>query len=85
MSRREIDESLPTAELAALVDSLSAEIQAVLTRHCVSEEAGEEIVYETMMAVARRWNDLTDRRRWFLEALEHACAREGTEPTPDTD
>lgn len=84
MSRDEHGESLPTAELQELVDSLDPEIKAVLVRFCVGEKEAEEIVYETMMALALRWNRLTDRRRWFLEALEHACGLHDCGSTPET-
>ena len=84
MSRGEPGESFPSGELSELVDNLDAEIKAILVAYCVGEKEAEEIVYETMMALGLRWDRVQDRKRWFLEALEHACGRDTGGPASET-
>jgi hypothetical protein len=66
---------LPDKELAELVRRLDREIQAVLAKHGRGPEQGEQLVFETMLALGRRWTDLDDRGGWFMRRLEEACQR----------
>ncbi len=66
---------LPDKELAELVRRLDREIHQVLARHGCGAEQGEQLVFETMLALGWRWSDLDDRGGWFMKRLEEACQR----------
>ena len=74
---------LPDKELAELVRRLDREIREVLARYDCGAEQGEQLVFETMLALGRRWSALDDRGGWFMRRLEEACQRAAEGPTEE--
>ncbi len=66
-----------SAELQELLRAMRPRILELLRRHRVPEEAAAEIVHDTFIALAVRWNRVGDRQAWLLGTLEARCRRLG--------
>lgn len=68
-------------ELQKLLRRLRPSILAVLRRHRVAEAEAAEIVHDTFIALAVRWNRVGNREAWLMGTLEARCrelARRGS-------
>lgn len=70
MDDRDADRSV---ELQELLRTLRPRILELLCAHRVPEEKAAEIVHDTFIALAVRWNRVGDRRVWLLGTLEARC------------
>lgn len=70
MDERDSDRSV---ELQELLRTLRPRILELLCSHRVPEEKAAEIVHDTFIALAVRWNRVGDRRAWLLGTLEARC------------
>lgn len=62
-----------SVELQELLRTLRPRILELLRRHRVPEAKAAEIVHDTFIALAVRWNRVGDRRAWLLGTLEARC------------
>lgn len=62
-----------SVELQELLRTLRPRILELLCSHRVPEEKAAEIVHDTFIALAVRWNRVGDRRAWLLATLEARC------------
>lgn len=84
MSGDDGHETFSAEELGELVERLRPQVRELLARYCIPEERAGDLVHDAMLGLAHRWHAVPDRDRWFLEALEHACAEEGADSTTET-
>ncbi len=66
-------------ELLGLLQALRPRILDLLASYQVPEEQAVEIVHDTFIALAVRWNRVGNRQAWLLGTLEarcRACAEE---------
>lgn len=62
-----------SVELQRLLRRLRPRILEVLRSHRVPEEKAGEIVHDTFIALAVRWNRVGNREAWLLATLEARC------------
>ena len=64
-------------DLAALLARLRPALTEICTRHCLTPEETDAVVYENALSLARRWDRLEgeDRGEWLLAAVEEHCRR----------
>ena len=77
MSSRDSERSV---ELQELLRSLRPRILDMLRIYRVPEEAAGEIVHDTFIALAVRWNRVGNRKAWLLGTLEARCRALGGAP-----
>ena len=75
---------LPTRqELEQLLRNLGPEIARIFLRYRVSEEEAQLYVSEALAEIARKWDRVKNRERWFLRAMaDKAKAAQETRPVP---
>lgn len=62
-----------STDLQALVKALRPEIVEVLETYRVPEERASEILHDTLIALAVRWNRVANHRTWIVSTLEARC------------
>lgn len=60
-------------ELHALLASQRPRILALLARYGVPDERAAEMVHDTFIALAVRWQRVGNRETWLLATLEARC------------
>ena len=56
-------------ELELLLRNLGPEVARLFQRHGISEEEAQLYVGEALAELARKWDRVKNRERWFLRAV----------------
>lgn len=68
--------------VTAVVSSLAADIDAILTRFHVSEQDAAELLREVLLLAIYRWDQIANHEVWLLATLRRACVRRLLQQTP---
>ena len=70
-------------ELEKLLRNLGPEVARIFQRHGISEEEAQLYVGEVLAELARKWERVKNRERWFLRAMaDKARAAQERRPVP---
>ena len=63
------------ATVTAVVASLAAEIDAILTRFHLCEQDAADLLSEVLLLAIYRWDQIANHEIWLLATLRRACVR----------